>query len=290
MVGPIFQKLGLAVRGGPGLACDSEGLALGPVMLAKRVCDGTGNRRYRLRPLDEIAEALCAAYGPMPASTLERYCRRIGRATELLGSGEDVLAGIHAVLIGLPVISSDGMAKLDRSVSLRKYNPDWEDEPRVPAGIPEGGEWTTDGGTGGSTDETSASAIDVAYNGLYHDQVVAELVAHWRSQGIKLVTSLALTARNGTTARADIVALDPSTEGLTLFQVKTGNDPQYTDPQRLVYPMAQVGDHVYSPDQKVRELGFAPGEWLPPMRVFTIYKYDERSSYRWIEHPNPILP
>jgi hypothetical protein len=38
-----------------------------------------------------------------------------------------------------------GAAKAARAVSLRKYSPD---EPRVPAGNPQGGEWTSGGGDG----------------------------------------------------------------------------------------------------------------------------------------------
>jgi hypothetical protein len=72
--------------------------------------------------------------------------------------------------------------------------------------------------------------------------------------------------------------------------VKTGNDPQYTPGQRVVYPMAQIGDHVFSPNPKISELGFSPGQWLPPMRFFTFYKQDALAPFLWIEHPNPILP
>lgn len=56
--------------------------------------------------------------------------------------GDDALASIHAVLIGFPEIAPDGMAKLAVVASLRKYNPHW---PRVPAGDPDGVQWTGDG-------------------------------------------------------------------------------------------------------------------------------------------------
>lgn len=290
MLGPMLQKRGLVTPGGPGLACDSEGLALGSIILAERDCRSPNGRQYRLRPVNEVAKALFAAYGPTPTSTVELWCRRIRKAVEFLNSGDVVLAGIEAVLIGLPEISPDGMAKLSCSTLLCKYNPDWEDEPRVPAGNPEGGEWATGDGAGGPNNQTPVSEIDVAYNGTHHDQVVATLVAHWRSQGAKVVTGLRLTTRSGVTARADAVALDPASGDLLLFEIKTGNDPQYTDPQRLVYPMAQIGDHVYSPDTKIRALGFTAGERLPAMRFYTIYKYDESSPYEWRRHGSPIVP
>ncbi len=40
------------------------------------------------------------------------------------------------------------MAKLAHAAALQKDNPNWPQEPRVPAGNPGGGDWTTDGGAG----------------------------------------------------------------------------------------------------------------------------------------------
>jgi hypothetical protein len=71
---------------------------------------------------------------------------------------------------------------------------------------------------------------------------------------------------------------------LTVFEVKTGFDPQYSGPQMTVYPMAQAGYHVYASDAKKSELGFIPGERLPPMRFYTVYKQDPDAPYRWLEH------
>jgi hypothetical protein len=146
---PIFQKYSLVQRGGPGLACDAEGLTLGPVTLAKRIRDAAGNQQYRVLPLEDAIEALRLAYGPMPDTVIERCCRGLVRVVELLETSEDALASIHVVLIRLPEIAPDGMAKLADAALLRKYNPDWEDEPRVPAGNPGGGQWTSDGGGDG---------------------------------------------------------------------------------------------------------------------------------------------
>ena len=42
------------------------------------------------------------------------------------------------------------MAKLAAARDLRKYDPD---EPRVPAGNPDGGQWTSEGGDGGAADD-----------------------------------------------------------------------------------------------------------------------------------------
>ena len=67
-------------------------------------------------------------------------------------------------------------------------------------------------------------------------------------------------------------------------------DSQYTNGQMIVYPVAQIGDHVYSPETKIRQLGFAPGQWLPPMVFMTVYKQDENAPYLSRIHPSPLVP
>ncbi|HXQ49610.1 MAG TPA: hypothetical protein VN802_00825 [Stellaceae bacterium] len=81
----------------------------------------------------------------MARTDLERRLRGLTHVAQLLNDGEEARARIHAVLLAFPEISPDGMAKLVRATELQKYNPDWPDEPRVPAGNPDGGQWTTDG-------------------------------------------------------------------------------------------------------------------------------------------------
>ena len=198
------------------------------------------------------------------------------------------LANVHepGLLSSVAEIEDRTLRRLAIAETLARagYNPD---EPRVPAGNSDGGQWTSNDD---DNDGRRRSLLeDAAYQGKYHDKVVAELAAHWRSEGAKVITSVNLTARNGAGARADLIAED-SSGVLVLAEVKTGGDPTYTGGQRVVYPMAQVGNHVYSPDPKIRELGFAPRQWLPPMRLITIYKYDEQAPYAWIEHPSPIVP
>jgi hypothetical protein len=60
---------------------------------------------------------------------------------------EDVaLAGIEAVMLGLPDLTSDAVAKLANLADLEKGGDSWRNEPRVPPGQTEGGQWTTGGG------------------------------------------------------------------------------------------------------------------------------------------------
>ncbi len=89
-----------------------------------------------------MVQLLRLACGPVPDRVIERWCHGLARVVELLASGESARACIHAVLLGFPEIPPDGMAKLSRAENLRKYGDAWEDEPRVPAGNPDGGEWT----------------------------------------------------------------------------------------------------------------------------------------------------
>lgn len=152
MVGPLIRTYSLENRGNPGLACDEDGLALGPVILAKAFRDTAGHRRYLSRPPEDMARLFRLAYGPVPDRVMERWCRGLARVVQLLASGEDARARLHAVLLGFPEIAPDGMAKLARAAGLRKYGDAWEDEPRVPAGNPDGGQWTTDGGDAETAD------------------------------------------------------------------------------------------------------------------------------------------
>jgi hypothetical protein len=113
------------------------------------VRDAAGDLRCRLRPLENVAQALRLAYGPTPDPVIERRCRGLARVSQLLATGADAMARIYAVLLSFPEIVPDGMVKLSILASLRKYNPNWEDEPRVPAPNPGGGQWTSDGDDGG---------------------------------------------------------------------------------------------------------------------------------------------
>ena len=139
----------LVPRGEAGLACDDDGVALGPLRLVEAVTDADGCRVYRPRPAEEIAEALRLAYGAAP-DEIERSRRGLAEIARLLTAGERAQAGIRAVQLAFPEIAPDAMAKLAQAASLQKDNPNLAGEPRIPAGNPGGGEWTNDGGAAGS--------------------------------------------------------------------------------------------------------------------------------------------
>lgn len=141
---PFARSYQLVARGQPGLACDRDGVTLGPVILVEVVSEMSGRRAYRMRPAAEVAQALRLAYGAS-AEDIEGCQRGLANVAELLTAGEPAQAGIRAVLLALPEISVSGMAKLAQAADLQKYNPHWPDQARVPAGTPEGGEWSGDG-------------------------------------------------------------------------------------------------------------------------------------------------
>jgi hypothetical protein len=93
-----------------------------------------------------VAQALRRAYGYAP-DKIARCRRGLADIARLLAAGERAQACIRTVQLAFPEIMPDGMAKLARAASLQKYNPNWEQEPRIPDG-PGGGDWTNDGGTG----------------------------------------------------------------------------------------------------------------------------------------------
>jgi hypothetical protein len=74
--------------------------------------------------------------------------------------GDLCLAGIETVLLGLPDPTPSALAKLAEIAGLEKWGAGWESQPRVPAGQPDGGEWTTeDGGGEAAVDQKSATRV-----------------------------------------------------------------------------------------------------------------------------------
>jgi membrane-bound lytic murein transglycosylase B len=59
------------------------------------------------------------------------------------------------VRLAFPEIAPEAMAKLAHAAALKKDNPDLADEPRVPGGNPDGGEWTNDGDEGGRGEDAN---------------------------------------------------------------------------------------------------------------------------------------
>jgi hypothetical protein len=227
-------------------------------------------------------------------------CWRIAKA---LDGGEIALAQILGLQIPIGELSEGQLRGLAAIAPLIKanFNPD---EPRVPKGNPDGGEWTIgdagialDTGTAfhdpmregdgydrknrnpdrsdgagqtasiASPDDTDGSLLPAAYQGDYHDAVVRALKDYLTKKDAKVITGVALNAINGVSAVADMIVRLPGAAPF-IIEVKTGPGAQFTHSQMIVYPMAQVGGHVSSPNGALKEIGLTLGKLLPPLDVY----------------------
>ncbi len=146
---PMDRAYRLALRGGSGLACDQDGVSLGPADLVRVRLDTAGARRCEVRPPSEIGRLLRTAYGPQPDEVVQRLHRGLRRAAAWIETGDLGRAGLEAVMLGFPDLTPPTMAKLASIADLEKGDA-WRTEPRVPAGQTGGGQWTAGGG-GAST-------------------------------------------------------------------------------------------------------------------------------------------
>ncbi len=150
---PMFR---LAKRGGAGLCCDARGVALGPVALVE-AAEANGRRVYRSRPAEEIARTLALVYDGFSPDDLARRLSGLEVAACALEAGDMAKAAVATVLLKLPPLSDDAMAKLARDPTLKKYSPD---QPRD-----ERGRWTSGGSSAvDASDETAAKPIQIAAN------------------------------------------------------------------------------------------------------------------------------
>ncbi len=143
---PTQRSYRLVPRGGAGLACDEQGLALGGVDLARALTDARGMRRCVMRSPEETAKILRTSYGPLRDETVLRLHQGLGRAAALIQAGELGRAGIQAVMLGFPDLTAEATRKLAAIADLEKAGAAWETELRVPAAAAGAGEWTTDDG------------------------------------------------------------------------------------------------------------------------------------------------
>ena len=275
----------------------------------------------------QLTALLTATHGrPIAASSL----RHVQRGLEKKRDGELVLALIHLALSGVaklrepkedarrlfiadalmrqgvdPVVVVKGMLALAHG-DLDKYNPD---QPRVPAGNPDGGQWTAGDSAGAATSprpqrpggiqvadasstrgiqvadastshapEVMSGATPAAYPGDFHDQILDEQIDAYRKAGADCVSEVRLQL-GSVTARLDILCR--AAAGVVLgVEIKTGEDPDFTLEQRIVYPHTLAGA-ISSPDQKIQSLGVAPGEPLPPFPIFILRADGPGRPYRF---------
>ena len=143
-----------------------------------RVRLSDGGAITEVRPLRELGAVLRLAYGAQPADVVERCHRGLKRAAARLEAGDLAGGGIEAMSIGFPDLQPTSMRKLTWFSSLEKASTAWQTEPRLPAGQPGGGQWTTGGAAdaGETPAATSSNARPPAQrptlppidDGVYH--------------------------------------------------------------------------------------------------------------------------
>lgn len=212
---PFGRQFGLFPRGGAGLVCDEMGVALGSIELAVVMADSDGRRRCRLRPAAEIAKALDLAYGYRLDRPADYYCAGIRRIAELIEDGDRGQADLHAVFLGLPKISSEGMTKLTIMRDLKKSEDGRENEPRIAPGVEGGGEWTVGTGDGDVNPEPAAfQGVTPAEKAAFVRGHLADATKAAQTLGIPVENLLGLAALESAWGRSRFAK-----EGNNLFNI-----------------------------------------------------------------------
>ncbi len=135
----------LAPRGpeSRGLVCDQQGAMLGPAPLVFPVSGPGGRRLFQAVAAERLGEILKAAYGPDFRLDLAERTMQLQAVARALTENRMADALIGAVHLRLPELSE---AAVQRLAALAKYSPD---QPRVPKGNRDGGQWTREGGAAG---------------------------------------------------------------------------------------------------------------------------------------------
>ena len=127
-------KYRLAKRGGHGLVCDQEGVALGQAPLVFAAQGATGELMFRTISPQRLAEVLTVAYGSGFNPEITFRVAKLRTIARALTSGRITEATIGALHLRLPDLDAQA---LDHLALFEKYNPD---QPRDWHG-----RWTTDG-------------------------------------------------------------------------------------------------------------------------------------------------
>jgi hypothetical protein len=133
-----YQRL--VSRGLPGLACDEDGLALGPVSLVVRQRTQKGASIYRSVSRDVVDRVMTAAYGDAYATCRPWFHSWLTGVAETMSQGQHSTARTAAVQLGLPELSPRAFSQLADLVSFLKFNPNLIQEPRDAHG-----RWTSGG-------------------------------------------------------------------------------------------------------------------------------------------------
>ena len=216
---PFVQEFKLGGREGDGVHpyVNERGAFLGRgTPLLER--DAIG--RWRPRSRNVLERIVSRGYGTTVDLEWRMECLAVvARALNKSDRSLAAIALVHASFPALP--ETDSWRRMAIIDPLSKFNPDWEDEPRIPGGNPGGGQWTSEtfdedpkATTSREKDSTpkngEANFTEIAYQGQYHDVVVGEVADLLRSKGLPVEINVPLTTIDGrSTAVADVITQAP---------------------------------------------------------------------------------
>ena len=172
----------------------------------------------------------------------------------------------------------------------------WEMKPIPP--VPPSNSSTLDSpnhaiATGGSTQSGPSSLfVPVSdFSGGFHDVVVDTWVDYFQKNGIPVVKAPAvrLIGSDGSVIGYPDIIVDVPSQGLTVVEVKTGEDPPLTLNQSAYLPLIQLGGHIYSTDPRVAQAGLVPGMPFPPMPVIILFAPGPNQPYESLRLPEPTF-
>ncbi len=262
---------------------------------------------WRPRPRTDLEQILSEGYGIRVS--MERRMSNLLVVAKAMNRGDQALAAIALVHAEFPPLPDEDAAfRMARFDKLLKYNFD-PDEPRVPAGNPDGGQWTNEGddsanGSGARTrtgsevtnqdipSSESSGIEEVAYQGQRHDQLVGDITNYLRGKGLNVESNVPLTTIDGsTTAVADIVFRREDTGALCIVEVKTGDDPTFTPSQMRVYALSLVDNHILSNSAKISTFGLTQGQPLPAFELYVAWqRADGKLDVRQIPLQSLLAP
>jgi guanyl-specific ribonuclease Sa len=122
--------------------------------------------------------------------------------------------------------SANGGDVKPHAAVVQKYSPD---QPRVPAGNPDGGQWPSDGGNGSSTDSSDAAGVGSESPKRYAALDTGTLTDETKGGG-----STALAATDSSDDRVELAQLEVTPKGFSISR-PPGGDP--LDPKGLNGPI-----------------------------------------------------
>ncbi|HUC61935.1 MAG TPA: hypothetical protein VMF53_08255 [Alphaproteobacteria bacterium] len=272
--------------------CTERGAFLGRgTALLECVLDRDGRARFRPRDPSALARLLRVGYGcHVPTALLMSSLRAVSAALE---KGDLALANIllvHAEIDPLPdEAAAMRLAKADRAIRrapgekprLERYNPNRAGEPRLPAGAPGGGQWTTGGGDAIFTEVGYKPGEGVPPFGGEHlppdDQAkedAEDAVAR------NAIANAMAKSRSDNLPRAGLIYMDRdgNVNATGMVEGNSFNPPDPSDAQDMVPDGATVVGAYYTMVASPLNIGdvFSGGNWqqdvVPPYAIIWSHK------------------